>query len=354
MDLMQGNCAPRLTDRPTCVLEYSFGLTPLPRFKTYKSHMKSWGYRKNISLGDEQADELSTILAHRPAFIEEQGTVAIGDGRIVTRDRLATYLRRRKEYMASTRRSISNGSGSPPSSPPDENTTQMTIAISPPATFYIPETIFTLITQYIRGRWEGTLSNADQFENGRDTSLSTPGSNAFFYMARGVSEVLKEGKLAPALVMMRQAPLAFQQTIAAQQRSLISRVFTSLLALTNHAVALPVDDARQFRAVVRSLIRVGATFAAQQSTGLADPLRRILELVAAADEDQLHAIAERALRVNCGAFDSLVGDGPWSSSHYIQWIAYGQEVDFQTVPRDLEAQFEKTLLAYGQMYGENQ
>lgn len=316
--------------------------------------MKTWGYRKNISLRDEQADQLSTILAAHPPYVEHQDAVSLGDGRLIARDRLATHLRRRKEYLTSSRRSIGSISppGASPTWPPDDNT-QMTITITPPATLQLPETLFTLITQYIRGRWEGTLFTAAHFENGRDASMSTPDSNALFYMARGVSEVLKEGKLAPALVLMRQAPLAFQQTIAAQQRSLISRVFTSMLALTNHAVALSPADAKQLNAVVRSLIKVGATFAAQQ-TAPGDPLRRILELVAAADESQLHAIAERALRVNCDAFDALVGDGPKSSSHFIQWIAYGQEVDFETVPRDLNAQFEKSLAAYGEMYGEQQ
>lgn len=107
-------------------------------------------------------------------------------------------LRRRREYIDFTSRMRQRAQPPPCASSP-----VLATSPSPRGPHHVSETIFRLIRDYNCARWGDTLSTTDQLDALRDEHRKYDEMNPY---AHGVFGVLKQGKLTPALVMMRRAP----------------------------------------------------------------------------------------------------------------------------------------------------
>ncbi|KAF3762987.1 hypothetical protein M406DRAFT_108438 [Cryphonectria parasitica EP155] len=311
--------------------DYGFSAT----IKTYKSRMRAWGYRKNITLEDGQAEHISRVLQKQPW--SSNGIVRLEHGGVVSLDRLAMHLRRRRHHAETGRGRLVSP------------TTQsiMSANIKAPDVYYIPEAVVKCVSDYHQGRWGPQISTVEQLNITRDEHSKYTQLNL---LGHGIQRALQQKKLSYALVLMRQAPEVIRMLIQVQPIPFIANFFMFLSWIINGFLQLP--DAEQFTKVIKSLIQYVATSAVQGADlPQGHPLRQMLTMLMKAEPRDLTAIAQQALRINCESLDALIPGSRKSHYNFATWIVYGREVGFLNLPPSLGKNMEQTLKEYKETYG---
>lgn len=302
----------------------------------FKTRIKTWGYRKNIRLRPGEDQSLILLLhnsAQQSGYPETPSrNLRLRNGQLVSHDRLATYLRRRGEGRARANQALPIR------------------AVRPPDSLYISEAVLLQVRSYIHGRWEETISTAEQLDALREQHTSRGEWNS---LAHGVRSALEQKRLNDALVLMRRAPEVLTNLIEQQPSNMLQVLFMSLAYFTFDGF-LERPETEQLLIVVKSLFKYAAAFAAK-TEGLPSghPLRQMLVMLTNTDEHDLHQLASKAWRVNCQSWDGLM-DRPRSTYAIASWIAYGEFIGFSAMPSDLGSTIELTLNQNAAKYGEYQ
>lgn len=301
--------------------------------------MKAWGYRKNISLAEGQAQHIARLLGDQPSRVG--GSARLEHGAVVSVDRLATYLRRRKQHtyagrdlLLSLTAQLSSASASP----------------EPPDLYYVPEGVMRCITDFNRGHWGRTISTVEQINQTRDDHLKFTRLNI---LSNGLHRAVQNNQVPYALFLMRQVPQVIEMNLKLQPFPFIGHFFMLLCWVANDFAHLA--EAEQLSKVVKSLIRYLATWAVREA-GLVNnhPLRHMLNLLTRLEPKDLVPIARQALRVNCESLEALIQDSRKSHCTFGVWIIYGREIGFLNLPSNLGENMKEAVAEYKDRYGPKQ
>lgn len=194
------------------------------RAKMYKTRLKSWGCRKNISLRDSLHGDVVQLALHE----DRNGSIQLPNGQVVDRKRLATHIRRRLQGRGAA--FTTRGATHAPRLP----------AMRPPNTFYIAETVLFSVRTYILGEYQGKVTTAEELDALRRGNTGSAKWSRFTY---AVKAALNEDKFNQALVLMRQAPGELKVLLDERPVNLVSQIFMFLAHLTRR----PFSDDSQRR-----------------------------------------------------------------------------------------------------------
>lgn len=300
----------------------------------YKSRLKSWGCRKNISLRDGLDSNTVQLALHE----NQRGHVRLPNGQMVDSSRLAAHIRRRLQGRGPA---IAN-----------HGTAHMPHlrAVQPPNTFYISEAVLFSVRTYILGEYQDTITTAEDLDELR--RRGSAGSSKWSRFTYAVKAALNEDRSSHALVLMRQAPEELSLLLHGRPANLLSQLFMFLA----HVTRRPFSDEgqrAQFLVVVRSLVTYGESLAAQLQLPRAHPLRQLLRALSlpALGRHDLGQLASQAWRLSLSTWDDVVAV-PESTSAIGEWMNYTAVAGLGGLPADFGATIEQTLRNLEARHGE--
>lgn len=300
----------------------------------YKTRLKSWGCRKNISL----RDGLDSETVQRALVENQPRRVRLPNGQMVDSSRLAAHIRRRLQG-----RGAAIATHSPTHLPHLR-------AVQPPNTFYVSETVLFSVRTYILGEYQDTITTADALDELR--RRGSAGSSKWSRFTYAVKAALNEDKFNQALVLMRQAPEELSLLLHGRPANLLSQLFMFLAHVTRRPFS---DDGQraQFLVVVRSLVRYGESLAAQLQLPLNHPLRQLLRALAlpTLGRHDLGQLASQAWRLSLSTWDDIV-TVPESTSALGEWMNYSAIVGLGGLPTNFGMTIEQTLRNLQARHGE--
>lgn len=301
----------------------------------YKTRLKSWGCRKNISL----RDGIDSDAMHRILHQNQRGHIQLPNGQIVDSSRLATHIRRRIQGRSAI---VSNGSTA--------RAPQLQV-VQPPSTFYISETVLYSVRTYIMGHYQDTVTTADALDELRRTNTSGQWSR-FTY---AIKAALNENRFNRALVLMRQAPEELRLLLQERPANLLSCLFMFLAHVTRRQFSDEYQRT-QFLVVVKSLVNYGESFAAQtESLRLPrnHPLRQLLRSLSLPNLERhdLNQLSAQAWRLSLSTWDDIVAV-PESTSALGEWMTYSAVGGLGGLPADFGTTVERTLASLEARHGE--
>ncbi|KAG6356873.1 hypothetical protein INS49_014748 [Diaporthe citri] len=301
--------------------------------KMYKTRLKSWGCRKNISL----RDGLDSETAQRALCDSQRGHIRLPNGQTVDSSRLAAHIRRRFQRNAAV---VSH------------NTSPMPHlrAVRPPTTFHVSEAVLFSVRTYILGEYQDRITTAEALDELR--RRGSAGSSKWSRFTYAVKAALNEDKFNQALVLMRQAPEELGLLLRGRPANLLSQLFMFLA----HVTRRPFSDGgqrAQFLVVVRSLVRYGESLAAQTRLPRDHPLRQLLRALAlpALGRHDLGQLAAQAWRLSLSTWDDIV-TVPESTSALGEWMNYSAVGGLGGLPVDFGTIIEQTLANLEAKHGE--
>lgn len=294
----------------------------------YKTRLKSWGCRKNISL----RNGLDSDTVQRALHDTQRGNIRLPNGQTVDSSRLAAHIRRRFQRNAAA--AASHGTTTPPTPHPR--------AVRPPSTFYVSEAVLFSVRTYILGEYQDTVTTAEALDELR--RRGSEGSSKWSRFTYAVKAALNEDKFNQALVLMRQAPEELGLLLHGRPANLLSQLFMFLAHVTRRPFSGDGQGA-QFLVVVRSLVRYGESLAAQlQLLPGGHPLRQLLRALAlpALGRHDLGQLAAQAWRLSLSTWDDIV-TVPESTSALGEWMNYSAVGGLGGLPADFGTTIEQTL-----------
>lgn len=295
----------------------------------YKTRLKSWGCRKNISLRNNGLD-IDTV--QRALYDNQRRDIRLPNGQMVNSSRLAAHIRRRLQGRPAT------------------SQLPYLRAVQPPNTLYISEAVLFSVRTYILGEYQDTITTAEALDELRRRGSAESSKWSRFTYA--VKDALNEDKFNQALVLMRQAPEELQLLLHSRPANLLSQLFMFLAHLTRKP--FPDEGQRaQFLVVVRSLVGYGESLAAQLQLPGAHPLRRLLRTLALPDLGRhgLGQLAAQAWRLSLSTWDGIV-TVPESTSALGEWMNYSAIGGLGGLPADFGTTIEQTLRNLEAKHGE--
>ncbi|KAJ0114739.1 hypothetical protein J7T55_004480 [Diaporthe amygdali] len=300
--------------------------------KMYKTRLRFWGFRKNISL----RDGLDSDAVHRALSDNHRGPVRLPNGQVVDSSRLATHMRRRLQGRGALAR---------------QGTTQMPHlqAVRPPNTFYISEAVLFSVRSYIMGLYQGTVTTGEALDELRWSNAGAKWSR----FAYAVKAALSEDKFNQALVLMRQAPEEIRLLIQDQPANLLSQLLLFIVHATRRQFS---DEAQrtQFLIVVRSLINYGESVAAHNPALRLppnQPLRQLLRALSQSnlEKNDLNQLATQAWRLSLSTWDDMV---PESTTALGEWMNFSNVGGLSGLPTNFGTRIEQSLASLEARYGE--
>lgn len=301
----------------------------------YKTRLKSWGCRKNISL----RDGLDSNAVQRALFENQRGHVRLPNGQMVDSSRLAAHIRRRLQGRGAAAANHNTATHVP-----------HLRAVQPPSTFYISEAVLFSVRTYILGEYQDTITTAEALDELR--RRGSAGSGRWSRFTYAVKAALSEDKFNQALVLMRQAPGELSGLLHGRPANLLSQLFMFLA----HVTRRPFSDEgqrAQFLVVVRSLVNYGESLAAQLNLPRAHPLRQLLRALSlpALGRNDLGQLASQAWRLSLSTWDDVVAV-PGSTSALGEWMNYSAVAGLGGLPADFGTTVEQTLTNLEAKHGE--
>lgn len=307
----------------------------------YKNRLKRWGMVKNIRLparGQEVDAEALTRLYDRieqPHDPSGRRLIQLGNGRVIEASRLETYLRRRTYPSYNNHR---------PMHP---------ITLKPPDALRASESVVSLIRDFLRGRWEGSIRTAEDLDMLRETE--SPTTMRFVYFSTSVDDALEHDDIRRALGEMRRAPAQLIALLREPPTAALS-VLCRFLVHTAKSVrsGLPEVEVRQFFSALRALLRYTILFATSPDglrLATTHPIVGILRGFLSVDDDAMLPLALRAWRMSCSTIDSLL-DHPGCVSSFSDWLNLTDGAGgIDDLPPDMGDMMESAVGRYEQRYG---
>lgn len=306
----------------------------------YKTRLKSWGCRKNISL----RNGLDSDTVQRVLRDDQHGRVQLPNGQMVDSSRLAAHIRRRYQGRAAVVTSHGTAHAVTPLRP-----------IRPPNAFYISETVLFSVRTYILGEYQGKVTTAAELDALR---LGNTGSAKWSRFTYAVKAALNEDKFNQALILMRQAPGEFRVLLEERPVNLLSQICMFLAHVTRRPFS---DDSqrRQFLVVIKALVNYGesllAAHAAEQPSQLPQhhPLRQLLRALALPHlgRHDLGQLAAQAWKLSLSTWDDIV-TAHESTSAIGEWMNFSAVSGLGGLPPNFGAFIEQTLRNLEARHGE--
>lgn len=304
----------------------------------YKSRFRIWGWRKNIRLDpDIDTGRVQDVINSRCP--ENSGDllaqeVLLPNGQLVDIGRLHRHLRRRRR----------------PKEMP------LTARINQPGIFYNSEAIFYSVRSHTFGQYQGKIKGVtdalDFF------AREEPITGRWLRFTDEIKDLMQQQNLEEAIVQMRRAPEEVANMVQTEPTALFVNLFVYILKLCNCPAVNPAES-RQFRLVVKSLLRYAASLLFSGPPGLqtSPPLQVIIKGLATAPDSDLSEIASRAWQICCQSWAELIFLDPSSSvskGSMIQWLEIGDqgEKDGMWFSRIIEGMIDRTMAKYEAAYGE--
>lgn len=302
-----------------------------------KTRLKKWGYSKNVSIKSEEMLELvgKIVEVESRGDIRRSSTeVTLATGKVVTLDRVAAHLRRKKPKGSGSQTVLQSKlsqlallrtSQSPGPSP-------ISLAITSPDIFQLPEGIFYDVRDFVRGH--GAFDPVSAKTMVRNVS---PESKKIFGLIYSVRDFCVNDKLEEAVATLHAAPKRFRQVIRTNLEAIPRMLFMTVVHLWN----VPGPS---LRGTVRALITLIIQMAHEEARielPREHPLRRIFLSLSQADEETLWDLCFQGWKCLVQSYDSLQGSSA-SESAIGAWLDLGGSAGFEALPI---AQLEHTLWA---------
>lgn len=296
-----------------------------------KTRLKKWGYSKNVSIKNDEVQDLMDKIVE----VESRGDVrktstevTLATGKVVTLDRVAAHLRRKKVPATVLQSKLSQlallrTSTSPGPSP-------IALAITSPAVFHLPEGIFYDVRNFVRG--QGSFDPVAARTMIRNVSPASRQVYGVIYSAR---DFCMEDKLSEAIKILNAAPKRFRDVIRTNLEAIPRMLFMAVVHLWN----VPGPS---LRSTVKALIKLTIEMAHEEARielHREHPLRRILLALKQADEETLWDLSFTGWKCLVESYDSLQGSSA-SESVIGAWLDLGGSAGFEALPVE---QLEQTL-----------
>ncbi|KAJ0119727.1 hypothetical protein J7T55_013930 [Diaporthe amygdali] len=314
----------------------------------YKTRLISWGFRKNIRLRAGRDDHVVQKLAapagstHAASYHPVTSrTVRLSNGLVVDADRLAEHVRRKK-YRT-------KGGYSPP------------MAVQPPDSYCVFETVFASTQAYILGRFQGVITTPDALDKVREADLLVTRWVSYSSAIRTTtlerpllkrSAAVEKQMFNDALVLMRRAPQELGALIRHQPANVTGYIFFFLMISTRRNIFPDAPMAKQFSAVVKALMRYMAVAFSSDDVELPLPLRQLLRNIASIeDEYLLNRLAVQAWKLNCKTWESLLGGRGGSKTLINDWLSFQYAGESNELPKNFGEFIDETLNRAEPKYG---
>lgn len=288
-----------------------------------KTRLKKWGYSKNVSIKSDEVQELMDKIVE----VESRGDVrktstevTLATGKVVTLDRVAAHLRRKKVPSTVLQSKLSQlallrTSTSPGPSP-------ISLSITSPDVFQLPEGIFFDVRDFVRG--QGAFDPVAAKTMVRNVSPELHKVCAIVYSAR---EFCVDDQLSQAVKTLNAAPKRFKKVIRTNLEAIPRLLFMTVV----HLWQVPGPS---LQGTVKALIRLIIQMAHEEARvelHREHPLRRILLALSQANEDTLWDLSFQGWKCLVESYDSLQGSSA-SESAIGAWLDLGGSAGFEALP----------------------
>lgn len=298
-----------------------------------KTRLKKWGYSKNVSIKSDEVQGLMDKIVEVDGLgdaCRNSTEVTLATGKVVSLDRVAAHLRRKKVPSTALQSKLSQlallrTSTSPGPSP-------IALAFASPHVFQLPEGIFYNVRDFVRGQGGFDLVAAKTMV--RNVSPETQKVYGVIYSAR---DFCQQDKLAEAVKTLKAAPKWFREVIRTNLEAIPRMLFMTVV----HLWKAPGPSLREtVKALIRLIIQM-AHEEARVDLAPEHPLRRIFFALSQADEETLWDLSFQGWKCLVQSYDSLQGSSA-SGSAIGAWLDLGESAGFEALPI---AQLEHTLRA---------
>lgn len=311
-----------------------------------KTRLKKWGYSKNVSIKSEEVQELMDKIVE----VESRGDVrktstevTLATGKVVTLDRVAAHLRRKKGPSTVLQSKLSQlalirTSHSPGPSP-------ISLAITSPDVFHLPEGIFYDVRDFVRG--QGAFNPVAAKTMVRNV---TPESKQVYGVIYSARDFYLDDRLDEAIATLNAAPKRFREVIRTNLEAIPRMLFMTVV----HLWTVPGPS---LRGTVKALIRLTIEMAHEEARAelhREHPLRRILLALSQADEETLWDLSFQGWKCLVQSYDSLQGSAA-SESAIGAWLDLGGSAGFEALPiteleNTLRANYQAKVASLGESH----
>lgn len=296
-----------------------------------KTRLKKWGYSKNVSIKSDEVQELMDKIVEvesRGDVRKDATEVTLATGKVVTLDRVAAHLRRKKVPSTALQAKLSQLAALRTSTSPGPS--PITLSITSPDAFHLPEGIFYDVRDFVRG--QGAFDPVAAKSMVRNVSPESKSVYGIIYTARDFCD---NDRMSDAIATLKAAPKSFRHVIRTNLEAIPRMLFMTVVHLWN-------APGLSLRGTVKALIRLIIQTAheeAQKELHRSHPLRRILLALSQADEETLWDLSFQGWKCLMHSYDALQGSSA-SESTIGAWLDLGVSAGFEALPI---AQLEQTL-----------